>query len=293
MRISHERISFTGANRHRVSISAVASAINYANSRRVSGHAICAEDTRAPCLATPDIQLAERGLAAFARRRPHWESKSRGTTEIARIPVQALNKVTAHIVACTMGYDIQLAVRLRYCLTYIAPLSILQLSRDTLSRHFVYVSTYTTYSWRSFIVHILIMSERSTEIFCVSQLLTRLAWSCQYCPHQQTSRAKKRKKQRVTKDAPLLFLTRRYLQRARGVTRENLGLIFQNKDFYWILFLQRSHLQLNIVESTPSSRKLCITNYIRFSLRQDSTCMLFFCSFSYQVQYKAEQNMIV
>jgi len=45
----------------------------------------CAEDTRVPCrLATPDIQLAERGLTSFARHRPHWESKLRGTAEIVR-----------------------------------------------------------------------------------------------------------------------------------------------------------------------------------------------------------------
>jgi len=61
------------------------SSVNYANSQCVSRYAICAENTRVPCLATPDIQLAKRGLTSFASAvAPIGKASRAARTEIIR-----------------------------------------------------------------------------------------------------------------------------------------------------------------------------------------------------------------
>jgi len=159
----------------------------------------------------------KRSYLLRLRRRTHWESKSRSTNR--NYSFRTLNKITAHIVACT---------RIWYSagslFATVSPtshlLSILQLSRYILSWRFIHVSACTHISWRSFIYILIIVNERSIEISRVPWLLTQIDMRLMSSPSIDIA-CKKKKKERKSKSrrTSLLFLTRCYLQRVRGMTR--------------------------------------------------------------------------
>lgn len=99
---------------------------------------------------------------------------------------------------------------------------------------------------------------------------------------------KKRKKQWVMKDA---YFYPAAICSVHAEWRMNLGLIFQNKDFYWILFLHRIfHSRFGIVESTPSSRKLCFFYQLHASLCDRILRVLFSFFFFFCIRYNTRLN---